>query len=104
MNAHTLQMEICDGGVYLKIQCGYDEHDTTRPCWPYSEGGDDGLIPDPAPQECCTWTQWADELAADELHKGDWVLEDVPFEWDWDGWDSPNLRLLPVAVRPAVPA
>lgn len=92
MGEHAATIRVASGGAgaWLTIGCTYDMADETRPCWPYNE--DD--TPDPAPQNICTWEQWADALGTETL-ADDWEMSGLPVSCTWEAWDAPSFAVGP---------
>ncbi len=61
---HRYFATIDDGALTFRIECGYAKDDETRPCWPHDESG---TVRDPAPQDICTYVDWAENLSPDEM-------------------------------------
>lgn len=93
---HRFWLDIDGEWTQVRVECPYRREETSRPCWPHheeaNEDGDTLMVPDPAPQEECTYTDWVDNIgwemvqgARTVLLKGAW--------WDWSQGDYPVLQI-----------
>lgn len=91
---HRYFIDIDDGRVEnVRVECPYDSTDEDRPCWPYDESG---TVKDPAPQTCCTYTDWAANTSPDEILYGTATVE-IECRPDWSNGDYLELEVLGVA-------
>lgn len=81
MSAHTIRVEIEDGGLYFRLHCPYNRTDKTRLCWPLMENGE----PVRADETECVYQSWANNVCPDEWHTGLVTIEcDATFDWRGD--------------------